>query len=118
MFKCNLKNKLSFKGVKTNHIVLNESKLEGPTEKARMYSKLSDFAEFKAHFNPDISSISQIHTARILNPYSDLSDSSSEIMPVHQTESSESYGIKKEAIDYCQAERLVQKVLNRKIKDF
>lgn len=101
---------------------MNESKLEGPSEKARMYSKLSDFAEFKAHFNPNIPSNSQIQTFGILNPYralSDESDSSFEIMPAPQTESSsESYGITNETIDFCQAERLVQKVLNRKIKDF
>lgn len=103
------------KGVKTNHILLNESHLEGASEQAKNYSKISDISEFRAQFAPDyVNSGVSTSSAKTYGGMMSFMKLSEAAPAASASGHEENYKIASGDIEYSQSERLVQKALNRK----
>lgn len=110
---------------------MNDSNLEGASEKAKQYSKVSDLGELRAQFKPDYSASASAaggshHRAvystlamksagpgheRAVAPMMDLMAAPGGATAAAAGE--ETYGVSNSEIDYTQSERLVQKALKR-----
>ena len=109
---------------------MNDSNLEGASEKAKQYSKVSDLEELRAQFKPDYSASASAaggshHRAvystfamksagpgheRAVAPMMDLMAARG---GAAAAAGEETYGVSNSEIDYTQSERLVQKALKR-----
>lgn len=110
---------------------MNDSNLEGASEKAKQYSKVSDLSELRSQFKPDYSASAgaaggshhrgaySTFAMKSAGPHerayaaAPLMDLAAPGATATAAAREETYGVSNSEIDYTQSERLVQKALKR-----
>lgn len=102
---------------------MNDSNLEGASEKAKQYSKVSDLSELRSQFKPDYSASAGAaggshhrgaHSTFAMKSAGPAYErAAAPMMDLATAAREETYGVSNSEIDYTQSERLVQKALKR-----